>query len=56
MLPQELVHHIPEADVAAMYGRLYRQLAPGGVALTITRPQEVDYPLFARAREASGRV
>lgn len=34
-----------------MYAGLYQQLLPGGCALTITRPQDVDYPLFDRARQ-----
>lgn len=54
VLLKELVHHIPAADVPAMYAGLHRQLAPGGVAVTITRPQQVDYPLFRRAREVGG--
>ena len=55
VLLKEVVHHIPAGEVAPMYAGLYRQLAPGGVAVTITRPQEVDYPLFQRAREVRGR-
>jgi hypothetical protein len=51
VLLKELVHHIPEGQVPALYAGLYRQLVPGGTAVTITRPQEVDYPLFSRARE-----
>ena len=51
VLLKELVHHIPEDQVATMYAGLAAQLAPGGRAVTITRPQEVDYPLFRRARE-----
>lgn len=52
VLLKELVHHIPEADVPGLYRGLHAQLAPGGRAVTITRPQEVDwYPLFRRARE-----
>jgi hypothetical protein len=53
VLLKELVHHIPDNQVPALYAGLYRQLLPGGTAVTITRPQEVDYPLFRRAREAS---
>lgn len=51
VLLKELVHHIPADNIGPMYAGLFSQLQPGGVALTITRPQEVDYPLFARARE-----
>ena len=54
VLLKEVVHHIPPADVPALYAGLAAQLAPGGVAVTITRPQEVGYPLFARAREVGG--
>ncbi|KAL4448274.1 hypothetical protein ABPG75_005493 [Micractinium tetrahymenae] len=51
VLLKELVHHIPEEQIPALYSGLFSQLAPGGCAVTITRPQEVDYPLFRRARE-----
>ena len=54
VLLKELVHHIPPADVPTLYAGLAAQLAPSGVAVTITRPQDVDYPLFARAREVGG--
>lgn len=47
---------LPPQDVPALYAGLYAQLAPGGCAVTITRPQEVDYPLFARAREVRARL
>ena len=50
VLLKELVHHIPEADAAAMYAGLAAQLAPGGLCVTVTRPQEVEYPLWAAAR------
>ena len=50
VLLKELVHHIPESDAAAMYAGLARQLAPGGLCVTVTRPQEVDYPLWGAAR------
>lgn len=46
VLLKEVVHHIPEADVPALYAGLAAQLAAKGVVLTVTRPQEVDYPLF----------
>ncbi|PSC70320.1 phytanoyl-dioxygenase [Micractinium conductrix] len=51
VLLKELVHHIPAADIPSLYAGLHAQLAPGGVAVTITRPQDVDYPLFKRAHE-----
>ena len=50
-LLKEIVHHLPESDVAPMYSGLAAQLTPGGVCCTVTRPQEVDYPLFGAAAE-----
>lgn len=38
-------------QIPALYAGLFSQLMPGGCAVTITRPQEVDYPLFRRAHE-----
>jgi len=49
-LLKEVVHHLPAADVTPMYAGLAKQLTPGGVCCTVTRPQEVDYPLFEAAR------
>lgn len=46
-----MVHHVAEEQLSALYAGLARQLTPGGVALTCTRPQEVDYPLFTAARK-----
>ena len=40
LLLKEVVHHISETDVAPMYAGFHRQLSPGGLALTVTRPQE----------------
>jgi len=53
VLLKEVVHHIPEREVGALYAGLHAQLAAGGLALTITRPQllDHDYPLFHAARE-----
>ena len=34
-----------------MFAGILRQLTPGGIVLTVTRPQEVDYPLFEAARQ-----
>lgn len=51
VLLKELVHHIPGDQIPALYAGLFSQLMPGGCAVTITRPQEVDYPLFRRAHE-----
>lgn len=50
LLLKEVVHHIPEPEVDGMYAGFFAQLRPGGVAVTVTRPQEVDYPLFKAAR------
>lgn len=44
-------HALNPAQIPALYSGLFSQLAPGGCAVTITRPQEVDYPLFRRAHE-----
>ena len=51
-LLKEVVHHIGSADVARLYAGVYRQLAPGGVALTVTRPRVLapDFPLFDACR------
>ena len=56
-LLKEVVHHIPRGEVAELYSGVASQLEPGGCVVTVTRPQEVDYPLFQRAREVgrSGR-
>ena len=51
VLLKEIVHHIPQAHAASMYAGLAAQLAPGGRCVTVTRPQEVEYPLWAAARE-----
>jgi len=51
ILLKELVHHIPEENVVVMFSGIRRQLLDGGKSLTVTRPQEVDFPLFQRARE-----
>jgi 2-polyprenyl-3-methyl-5-hydroxy-6-metoxy-1,4-benzoquinol methylase len=51
ILLKEVIHHIPATEMAAMYAGLRKQLASGGRIVTITRPQEVDYPLFTAARE-----
>ena len=51
ILLKELIHHISIGDLEKMFSGLYRQLEVGGTALTITRPQEVDFPFFEKARE-----
>lgn len=50
---QEVVHHIPSEQVPALFAGMAAQLRPGGTVVVITRPQDVDYPLFSRAREVS---
>jgi len=50
-LLKELVHHIPQGDLLKMYEGIFSQLPPGGVALSVTRPHEVDFPLFAAAHD-----
>ena len=50
-LLKEVVHHVQTSNLTSMYAGIHSQLSPGGIVLTITRPQDVDYPLFAAARE-----
>lgn len=50
VLLKEVIHHLAAGDIAPLYLGLARQLRPGGLAVTVTRPQEVDYPLFSQAR------
>lgn len=51
VLLKEVIHHIPQPQWSPLFRGLHHQLAPGGVVVIITRPQEVEYPLFARAAE-----
>jgi len=51
LLLKEVVHHLPDKEMPAMFAGILRQLTPGGIVLTVTRPQEVDYPLFEAARQ-----
>ena len=51
ILLKEVIHHIASTDYSALFGGIHRQLLPHGLVLIITRPQEVDYPLFTRARK-----
>lgn len=48
-LLKEVVHHL--TDPAAVFAGIRRQLTVGGVCVVVTRPQDVAYPFFARARE-----
>lgn len=49
---KEVIHHISEVDqVLELYAQIRRILKPGGICLTLTRPQIVDhYPFFEEAR------
>lgn len=51
LLLKEVVHHVPLDDIAALYRGLAEQLSQGGLVLTVTRPQEVGYPLWPAARD-----
>ena len=50
VLMKELLHHLPAESLAPFFTGLCTALRPGGVALAVTRPQQVDYPLFEAAR------
>lgn len=50
ILLKEVVHHVPDAQHAALFAGLAARLRPGGRLLVVTRPQEVDYPLWGAAR------
>lgn len=50
VLLKEVIHHISPSDYVAMFEGMYKQLLPKGRLLIITRPQEVNYPLFSRAK------
>jgi len=49
ILLKEMVHLLP--DPVACYGMMARLIAPGGVIVTMNRPHDPDYPLFAKAKE-----
>mmetsp|Transcript_15831 Transcript_15831/g.26477 ORF Transcript_15831/g.26477 Transcript_15831/m.26477 type:complete len:283 (-) Transcript_15831:889-1737(-) len=51
ILLKEVIHHIPTAQWGVLFGGFFKQLSPGGAVVIITRPQEVEYPLFPRAAE-----
>jgi hypothetical protein len=51
VLLKEVIHHIPQQEWGALFGGCHRVLSAGGVVVIITRPQEVEYPLFPRAAE-----
>ncbi|HBP18227.1 MAG TPA: hypothetical protein DEA08_10595 [Planctomycetes bacterium] len=51
ILMKEVVHHLDPERLDVLYQGLYARLAPGGRLVTITRPLDPPYPLFAAARE-----
>ena len=51
ILFKEVIHHVSEGDFEKLMTGTYHQLKSGGRMIIITRPQEVDYPFFPRARE-----
>jgi SAM-dependent methyltransferase len=51
ILMKEVVHHLDLGRLDELYAGLGRRLRPGGLLLTITRPVEPSYPLFAAARQ-----
>lgn len=53
MLFKEVIHHIPKR--AEFWKTLYPALPQDGKILIITRPQDVDFPFFASAKEAFAR-
>lgn len=55
-LLKEVVHHLPHADLIPLYSGIQRQLVRDGRVLTVTRPQEVDYPFFHAALQSWKKV
>lgn len=51
ILMKEVAHHLDPERLDVLYAGLYARLAAGGRLVTITRPVEPPYPLFAAARE-----
>lgn len=51
ILMKEVVHHLQLGRLDRLYRGLHARLAPGGRLVTITRPVDPPYPLFAAARE-----
>ena len=54
-LLKEVVHHISDSDLKKTYSGIHRQLKPGGIVLTCTRPHVVQYPFFAASHEVWSR-
>ena len=48
-IAKEFIHHIDISQFATFFSGVYAQLRTGGSFIIITRPQEVDYPMFPRA-------
>ena len=51
VLLKEVIHHIAEKDWNLLFSGFFKQLLRGGKLVIITRPQEVEYPMFPRAHE-----
>ncbi|MEM7249442.1 MAG: methyltransferase domain-containing protein [Acidobacteriota bacterium] len=52
LLAKEVIHHVAEERLREVLTGLLGRLNVGGRLLLVTRPREVDYPLFAAARQA----
>jgi ubiquinone/menaquinone biosynthesis C-methylase UbiE len=48
---KEMIHHIPILEIDKLFKDIAKCLSKDGICLTITRPVEVMYPLFNKARE-----
>jgi ubiquinone/menaquinone biosynthesis C-methylase UbiE len=51
ILLKEVIHHIPKVEWGTLFSGCFKQLHGGGKVVIVTRPQEVEYPLFPRAAE-----
>ena len=51
ILLKEMIHHIPRNEIQKLYSDLGNCLTKNGIILTVTRPNEVVYPLFRRAHK-----
>jgi 2-polyprenyl-3-methyl-5-hydroxy-6-metoxy-1,4-benzoquinol methylase len=51
ILLKEIIHHIPILEMNKLFIDLEKCLTPTGSCLIITRPSEIDYPLFTAARK-----
>jgi cyclopropane fatty-acyl-phospholipid synthase-like methyltransferase len=50
ILFKEVIHHIPISSMTQLFKDIKECLSDDGISLIITRPSEVDYPLFNEAR------